>query len=247
MSEITAEEKSRLKGLGFITNRGTDCFSARVITVNGRLTGKQLSHISKAAELYGDGHVVLTTRLTIEIPGIHYENIDAFTDYLHQGGFETGGTGPKVRPIVCCKGTTCQYGLLDSFDLSRKIHERFYVGYHNVVLPHKFKIAVGGCPNNCVKPTLNDVGIMGWRSGYKMFIGGRFGKSYAIGQPVDHIFEDEDAILNAVEKAILIFKKHGKQGERFSSTIKRIGFENIENMLLSDDILLEKDAILNLQ
>ena len=28
-------------------------------------------------------------------------------------------------------------------------------------LPHKFKIAVGGCPNNCVKPDLNDVGIIG--------------------------------------------------------------------------------------
>ena len=30
-------------------------------------------------------------------------------------------------------------------------------------LPHKFKIAVGGCPNNCVKPNLNDVGIIGQR------------------------------------------------------------------------------------
>ena len=28
-------------------------------------------------------------------------------------------------------------------------------------LPHKFKIAVGGCPNNCVKPDLNDLGIIG--------------------------------------------------------------------------------------
>ena len=45
----------------------------------------------------------------------------------------------------------------------RKIHERFYVGYHDVILPHKFKIAVGGCPNNCVKPNLNDMGIIGQR------------------------------------------------------------------------------------
>ena len=30
-------------------------------------------------------------------------------------------------------------------------------------LPHKFKIAVGGCPNNCVKPDLNDIGIIGQR------------------------------------------------------------------------------------
>ena len=30
-------------------------------------------------------------------------------------------------------------------------------------MPHKFKIAVGGCPNNCVKPDLNDFGIVGQR------------------------------------------------------------------------------------
>lgn len=30
-------------------------------------------------------------------------------------------------------------------------------------LPHKFKIAVGGCPNSCIKPALNDFGIEGHR------------------------------------------------------------------------------------
>ena len=64
---------------------------------------------------------------------------------------------------MSCKGTTCQYGLIDTFDLSEKLHERFYVGYHGVELPHKFKIAVGGCPNMCVKPDLNDLGIVGQR------------------------------------------------------------------------------------
>ena len=81
--------------------------------------------------------------------------------YLSDNGLETGGTGSKVRPVVSCKGTTCQYGLIDTYDLSQKLHERFYEGYHSVNLPHKFKIAVGGCPNNCVKPNLNDLGIVG--------------------------------------------------------------------------------------
>lgn len=45
--------------------------------------------------------------------------------------------------------------------MADRIHTRFYKGYHEVKLPHKFKIAVGGCPNNCVKPDLNDFGIIG--------------------------------------------------------------------------------------
>ena len=52
---------------------------------------------------------------------------------LENTALMTGGTGAKVRPVVSCKGTTCQYGLIDTFALSRKIHERFYVGYHDVV------------------------------------------------------------------------------------------------------------------
>ena len=43
----------------------------------------------------------------------------------------------------------------------RRDHDEFYVNWHDVKLPHKFKIAVGGCPNNCVKPNLNDLGIVG--------------------------------------------------------------------------------------
>ena len=90
-----------------------------------------------------------------------YDKIEEFIAYIGKVGLETGGTGKKIRPVVSCKGTTCQYGLQDTFALSEEIHNRFYKGYRNVTLPHKFKIAVGGCPNNCVKPNLNDVGIIG--------------------------------------------------------------------------------------
>ena len=99
--------------------------------------------------------------MTNECKGIHDDNSENFRNYIAKEGLVTGGTGSKVRPVVACKGTTCQYGLIDTFGLSEKIHERFFVGYNDVKLPHKFKIAVGGCPNNCVKPDLNDVGIIG--------------------------------------------------------------------------------------
>lgn len=165
MSALTIKpaEVTRLKGLGFLNNKGTDNFSARVLTVNGKITARQMNAITNAAETFGNGILTFTTRQTVEVQGIPYDNIEPFLDALETEGLETGGTGPKVRPVVSCKGTTCQYGLLDSFALSEEIHQRFYKGYHDVKLPHKFKIAVGGCPNNCVKPNLNDLGIIGQR------------------------------------------------------------------------------------
>ena len=160
----TAEQIAYVKGLGFLRDKTTtDCFNARVITRNGKITAKEAKAIADASEKFGSGEIAMTSRMTIEIQCVPYANIEPLCEYLSEFGLETGGTGPKVRPIVSCKGTTCQFGLIDTFSLSEKIHERFYKGYHDIKLPHKFKIAVGGCPNNCVKPDINDLGIIGQR------------------------------------------------------------------------------------
>jgi dissimilatory sulfite reductase (desulfoviridin) alpha/beta subunit len=161
---VPAEEVTRLKGLGCLWDKTTpDCFNVRVITRNGLISAAESQAIAEAAQAFGSGKMAMTTRLTIEIQTVPYEKIELLMQYLAKHDLETGGTGRKVRPIVSCKGTTCQYGLIDTFALSEAIHERFYKGYHQVVLPHKFKIGVGGCPNNCVKPDLNDLGIIGQR------------------------------------------------------------------------------------
>lgn len=303
---LKPEDIKRVKGLGFLNNKGTNEFNGRVITVNGKITADQNIAVCEAAKKYGNGTVCYTTRLTIEVPGIHYDNIDAFREAVQAVGLDTGGTGSKVRPVVACKGTTCQYGLLDSFALSEKIHERFYLGYRQVLLPHKCKIAVGGCPNNCVKPDLNDIGVIGQlipnydedlcngckkcqvvancpigaakledgvltidkdvcnncgrcvgkcpfdciedgKYGYRVYIGGRWGKSVAHGRLINHIFTSEEEVLTFIEKAILLFREQGKTGERFATTIERLGFENVEAQLLGNEILERKQAILEAQ
>ncbi len=160
---ISPEIMQQLKQDGFLINRGTENFSGRIITGNGSLSSKELAVISALASKYGNGQVLLTSRMTVEIPGIAVDTIPLFKQELLAAGMNTGGTGAKVRPIVACKGTTCTFGLVDTQALSMKIHHRFYEGWHDVALPHKFKIGVGGCPNSCIKPELNDFGIVGQR------------------------------------------------------------------------------------
>lgn len=161
--KVSAEEKSKLKGQGFIPQRDGKHFACRVITEDGNLNSNETRVLSDIAEKYGRGYMSYTTRLTVEIPWLTYEDIPKIKGELKDAGLEAGGTGPRVRPVVSCKGTVCVFGLLDTQELARKIHERFYKGYYNVLLPHKFKIGIGGCPNNCIKPDLNDFGIMGQR------------------------------------------------------------------------------------
>ena len=293
MSSLTLskEEEKRLKGLGFLNNKGTDNFSARILTVNGKVTAAQHRAMADAAETFGNGILTFTTRQTVEVQGIPYEKLEEFQEFVENAGMAIGGTGAKVRPVVSCKGTTCQYGLLDSFAISEEIHKRFYEGYHDVKLPHKFKIAVGGCPNNCVKPNLNDMGIIGQRipkpdaekcrgckkcqiekscpvhvpklvdgklyidpeecihcgrckgkcpfgavpeyqNGYKIYIGGRWGKRISHGQALTRIFTEEEEVMAVIEKAILLFKNEGIAGERFADTVKRLGFEYVNEKLI---------------
>lgn len=297
---VPAEEITRVKVLGFLWDKNSaDRFNGRVITRNGKITAEESAVIAEAARRYGSGEITMTSRLTLEIQGVPFDNIEPLREFLAQAGLETGGTGSKVRPVVSCKGTTCQYGLIDTFALSEEIHERFFKGYSGVKLPHKFKIAVGGCPNNCVKPDLNDLGIIGQRvpevnldkcrgckvcqiekacpvnaasvadgkvvidesvcnhcgrclrkcpfkafeeytGGYRIYIGGRWGKKVARGRCLEKVFTDREEVLNIVEKAILLFREQGMTGERFADTVARLGFENVQKQLLANDLLQRK-------
>lgn len=292
--KLSPEDIKRVKGLGFLRDkRYPDVFNARVITRNGRITTDEHRAIAEAADRFGSGQVAMTTRLTMEIQGVRYENIQPLMDFLSAYGLTTGGTGALVRPVVSCKGTTCQYGLIDTYALSEKIHERFYVGYHNMPLPHKFKIAVGGCPNNCVKPDLNDLGVVGqrvpvpdtekcrgckkcqiekncpihaakledgkisidpdacnhcgrckgkcpfgaveeYREGYKILIGGRWGKKTACGRPLPRLFTTEEEVMAVIDRAILLFREEGIAGERFADTVTRLGFDYVSGKLLGE-------------
>lgn len=161
---ITPEEKNALKGKGFILTNDGEHFAARVVCANGVYTAEQLTALSVAAKDFGNGKLALTSRLSIEIQGIAYENIDKLNEAVLAAGLTVGGTGPLVRPIVPCKGTVCVHGIMDTQGFAKRLYNEFYLGWHNIKLPGKFKIGVGGCPNNCIKPTINDFGVMGQRS-----------------------------------------------------------------------------------
>lgn len=288
---LTEDQIKQVKSMGCLRDkRYDDVFNVRVITRNGKITTAEHRAIADAADKFGSGEVAMTTRLTMEIQGVKYENIPALMEFLTQHGLSAGGTGTLVRPVVSCKGTTCVFGLCDTYGLSQQIHEKFYVGYHGVKLPHKFKIAVGGCPNNCVKPSLNDVGIIGqkvptvdpekcrgcktcqvekncpvkaaslvdgkvcmdravcngcgrcdgkcpfgaigYTPGFRVYIGGRWGKKMNHGVPLTRLFTSEEEVLETVEKAICLFRDEGIAGERFADTIARLGFDYVNQKLI---------------
>ena len=158
---VTKEQIMSVKGRGFLLNRGTECFSGRLVSIGGVFSADDLKVVAECAEKFGNGNVIFTSRLSAEIVGIPFDKIPLAESFVEGYGMQFGGTGAKIRPITACKGTTCVFGNIDTQGLAKALHERFYIGMRSVNLPHKFKIGVGGCPNSCMKPSLNDVGIEG--------------------------------------------------------------------------------------
>ena len=225
MQTISMDDVRSVKGKGFLHNKKTDCFSARIVTTNGLVTAAQTRALAGIAEKFGNGMVTLTTRQSFELPGVPFARIAEFTAAVEATGLSVGGTGPRVRPVVACKGTTCPCGLVDTFSLAKKIHERFYKGWHDVKLPGKFKIAVGGCPNNCVKPDLNDLGVVGCMlpsgaRGYRVLLGGHWGRTGGAGTEAA-VFATEDEVLDFIDKVLSFYRDKGNPGERFFKTVAR--------------------------
>lgn len=153
-----AVDYATLKKGGFMRQKQKNHFSLRLQVVGGNLSAENLAKIAEVAEKYGDGHVHLTSRQSVEIPFIKLEDIDAVKEELAKGGCRPGVCGPRVRTVTACQGNQiCPSGNIDSYHIAQVLDQRYYARE----LPHKFKFGVTGCQNNCLKAEENDVGIKG--------------------------------------------------------------------------------------
>ena len=231
MSEI---KDSELKLQGFIRQKDRVHFVVRVKTKVGNVTSEQMAALSDIARKYGRGYIYLTNRLNIIIPWIAQENLGEVKLAVEKTGLVVGGTGPTVRPIVACVGTICEHGLADTQLLGKMLDERLF----GRRLPAKIKIGITGCPNDCSKVEINDIGFMGRRSKeaksaknpegecYAIYLGGMFGRDHREGQRAGPLLTPEEAVA-MTEKIIDYMEKNAKPGERLGKLIDRVGMDEV--------------------
>ncbi len=154
---VNAQRQKELKALGFLLQNDKEHFAVRLLSKAGNFTVQELRDIAMLAEKYGRGYVGETTRLQVEIPWIKDEDVEKFMEEAKSLGLRHGGTGQKIRPLVACKGTVCLHGNIDTQGICRELEEKYF----GTDTPHKCKIGVVGCANNCAKANINDIGILG--------------------------------------------------------------------------------------
>jgi len=149
---------TELKNECFMKQVDKDRFSLRIRLAGGNITTQDLRKVYELAEKFGQGYIHLTSRQCIEIPFIKYEDIDLVKSELVQAGLRQGACGAKVRTITACQGQSiCLSGLIETSELAAELDALYY----GRLVPHKFKIGITGCRNNCLKAEENDLGVKG--------------------------------------------------------------------------------------
>ena len=213
-----------LKSSGMFAEKDKAHFSVRFLVVGGFMTAEDLNTIVKLAKKYGDGTVHLTTRQGIEITHVPYEKLSLLQKAVEKSELTLAPSGPCVRSVVACPGTWCKFGLIDTQKIAEEIFKRF--GKRNN-LPHKFKIAVGGCRHCCAKPQENDLGVMGVAGGYAVFVGGMAGKTPRWADRLPCVVQKKADLWKWIKAVIDWYGKHGHPKERFGATIERMGLQRL--------------------
>ena len=79
-----AVDYAALKKGGFMRQKQKNNFSLRLQVVGGNLTAENLKKIAEVAEKYGDGHVHLTSRQSVEIPFVKLDGSDSYVIFGSQ-------------------------------------------------------------------------------------------------------------------------------------------------------------------
>lgn len=147
-----------LKKVGMIQQKQKEYFALRLHVIAGDFTAEQMKKIAEVADTFGNGQVHCSTRQGIEIHNVHHTNLETARRELESVGVTMGACGPRIRIVAGCPGSrTCRWGIIDTKELAGELDSTWF----REETPHKFKMAVTGCPNNCAKATENDIGVMG--------------------------------------------------------------------------------------
>ncbi|CEH33697.1 sulfite reductase subunit C [Romboutsia lituseburensis] len=137
----------------------------RVRIPGGCVDPESLMIVSKIASEYGNGQIHMTTRQGFEILGIKMEHMEEVNklvqpiiDKMNINQEEKGKGYPSAgtRNISACIGNkVCPKAQYNTTEFAKKIEDAVFPNDLHV------KVALTGCPNDCIKARSHDFGIIG--------------------------------------------------------------------------------------
>jgi len=190
----------------------------------GKVTPQLLRKIADTAEKY-HAEMKLTSACRIAILGLTAEEVDlVWADLGMTPGYATGS---RVQSVKVCPGTTwCKKGVKDSMTMG-EVLDRLYTGRQ---MPGKVKIAVSGCANQCAETSIKDIGLVGFKNGWRLLAGGSGGARPRLAEEIARDLSDKEA-LALIEEIFSLYLSKGKKKQRLGHFIEKTGLEEFKKQL----------------
>ena len=198
----------------------------------GGLTNpKELRAIADVAEKFRVPEVKITGGQRIDLFGIRKEDLPAVWKDLSDAGFVSGHAyGKALRTVKTCVGSQwCRFGTQDSTGLGVRLERMTWGSW----MPHKFKLAVSGCPRNCAEATIKDFGVVCVDSGYELHVGGNGGIKVRVTDLLCRVATEAE-VLEHCAAFTQLYREEAHYLERTAPWLERVGLHHIRARVVDD-------------
>ncbi|MCB1785142.1 MAG: nitrite reductase large subunit NirB, partial [Gammaproteobacteria bacterium] len=197
----------------------------------GLCTADELRAIADVSDKYRVPEMKVTGGQRIDLFGVKKEDLPAMWADLSAAGFVSGHAyGKALRTVKTCAGKNwCRFGTQDSTGLGVQLEKMTWGSW----MPHKFKLAVSGCPRNCAEATIKDFGVVCVDSGYELHVGGNGGIKVRVTDLLCKV-ETEAQVLEYCAAFIQLYREQAHYLERTAPWVERVGLNYIKQQVLDD-------------
>jgi nitrite reductase (NADH) large subunit len=197
----------------------------------GVTSPSELRSIADIADKYKVPTVKITGGQRIDLLGVTKENLPKMWGDLVAAGFVSGHAyGKSLRTVKTCVGSEwCRFGTQDSTGLGIKVEKMTWGSW----TPHKFKIAVSGCPRNCAEATIKDFGVVCVDSGYEIHVGGNGGIKVRVTDFLCKVSTEEE-VMEYCGAFMQVYREEAHYLDRTAPWIERVGLAYVKQRVVED-------------
>ncbi|WP_448187378.1 nitrite reductase large subunit NirB [Azospirillum sp. sgz301742] len=190
----------------------------------GLTNASELRAIADVVEKFEIPTVKVTGGQRIDLLGVRKEDLPAVWSDLNKAGMVSGHAYAKgLRTVKTCVGSEwCRFGTQAAMSMGVTLEKMTWGTW----TPHKFKMAVSGCPRNCAEATIKDFGVVAVDSGWELHVGGNGGLHVRATDLLMKV-ESEEEVVEICGAFLQLYREEARYLERTAPWIERVGIDYV--------------------
>ncbi len=197
----------------------------------GLTNAKELRAIADVVEKFDIPTVKVTGGQRIDLLGVKKEDLPAVWADLNGAGMVSGHAyGKALRTVKTCVGSDwCRFGTQAALTVGVNLERMTWGSW----TPHKFKMAVSGCPRNCAEATIKDFGVIATDGGFDLLVGGNGGIKLR-GTDLLVKVTTEAEVQEYCGAFMQLYREEAHYLERTAPWIERVGLDFVKTRVVDD-------------